>query len=269
MDRVTEALQRARSLPAMTPAPLPQAAAQRDARAHRAQRVSSLFQLDGGIAQLDGAKEVQPHAPAPHRLLAANVIAFDKSEPRTRAYDVLRNHLLGLVKADIPQVVAVTAPTPGCGVTVTCANLAFSIARARKQTIVVIDLKPKAKAGGLAEVLSLPRVKAAADSTIVDRVRRVRAGGAVVNMLTPPDNADIPAFVDMVKRDLRPDVLLLDTPPLLVGDEAAQILPVADLVLLVVAVGQSSVSELETCKSFLPAGAKLQVLMNKARPHGM
>ena len=88
-------------------------------------------------------------------------------------------------------------------------------------------------------------------------------------MLTPPDDADIPAFVDMVKRDLRPDVLLLDTPPLLVGDDAAQILPVADLVLLVVAVGQSSVSELETCKSFLPASAKLQVLMNKARPHGM
>ncbi|WP_062226272.1 P-loop NTPase family protein [Aureimonas frigidaquae] len=273
MDRVTEALQRARSAsPVAAPsAPAPIASTQRDQRdprATRAQRVSGLFQVDAGaIAALDVNNDGPAFSLSSHKLLAENVVAFDKADPRTRAFDILRNHMLGLLKADLPQVVAVTAPTRGCGVTTMTANLAFSLARSRKQSAVVIDLRHGTHS--LCDTLGLPRVKADDGGALVDRIRRARAGGAVVNLITPPAGVDVVSFVETVKRELRPDILFLDMPPMLEGDEAAPILPLADLVLMVLAVGRTSVQELETCKNFLPSTARMQVVMNKARPHGM
>ena len=169
MDRVTEALQRARSLPAMTPAPLPQAAAQRDARAHRAQRVSSLFQLDGGIAQLDGAKEG----------FSAGVLDLDVRGRVLHQADLTRTpsgFLLDLPAADAAperrrgRYVLVTAITPtplGEGKTATSVSLAQGMARTGRSTMLTLrqpslrptsGIKGGAAGGGYSQVIPMDKL---------------------------------------------------------------------------------------------------------------
>ncbi|KAA0970576.1 CpsD/CapB family tyrosine-protein kinase [Aureimonas fodinaquatilis] len=265
MDRVTEALHRARSLSPMTAPPANQA---REQRTGRSLRVAGLFQRDGVLALAEADPANPPYKPAPALLSANHIAAFDKTDPQTRGFDILRSHVTNIMAADGTQTIAVTAPTTECGVSMVAANLAFSLARLKTLTVLMVEFKPRH--GGFSGLFGLPRQAPDEGAVgLMGHVRRIQAGAHVINLLSAPHDVDPSEFVERVKRELRPDILLLDLPPMLAGDDAVHMLPLADLILLVLAVGRSTVTELEACKTFLPANSQTQVVMNRARPHGM
>lgn len=225
--------------------------------------------LDPGLTQ-EGPSE----RPSEQALKDARVVAFDPQDPLTRTFDLLRNRVLGEMPATGSHVIAVAAPTTGCGVSVTAANLAFSVARLRNSTVVLADMNvPSPMAGHLAFRDTRSGHNPAAG------LRRVEAGGCSV--LTSPAGelllslrrqASLPAlasaWLTQVKRAFEPVVVILDLPPLLHGDDGMPIAVNADAVALVLGVGKSTVADLDACRSSLPE-SRCHVVLNKARRHGL
>src|SRR5580704_3276372 len=73
-------------------------------------------------------------------LESKRIIAYDKNDKRSRAFDMLRTQVLRTMDIKGWKILAVTSPTPGCGKTFTAVNLAFSIARRSERQVLLADL---------------------------------------------------------------------------------------------------------------------------------
>ena len=69
-----------------------------------------------------------------------------------------------------------------------------------------------------------------------------------------------------VLRDLKQgyQIVVLDLPPLLTGDDVLRTLPEIDCVLLVAAAGLSKTSEIEECMRHLESSHLVRLVLNKA-----
>ena len=73
------------------------------------------------------------------------------------------------------------------------------------------------------------------------------------------------ALLQLIRRELPSHVVILDTPPMLATDDFLSVLPEVDCVLLVGAVGMSTVSDIEHCKGHLQSANIVRVVLNKVR----
>lgn len=204
------------------------------------------------------------------------IVAFRANHRVTRAFDMLRNQLAHQ-HADISKpIVAVTAPSPGCGTSVTAINLAFSFARLSTRPVLLVDANLTAPASerllGLAPLPSRSRSAPGNQHIVVD------ASGAQINLLRPyaarsaPGTLasdEIAADIIRVRQALMPSVVILDLAALLHCDTAVQLLALADSTVLVVASNQTTRSEFEVSQTFFSQDKKVQVVLNKARRHGL
>jgi Mrp family chromosome partitioning ATPase len=67
------------------------------------------------------------------------------------------------------------------------------------------------------------------------------------------------------KRDYQSRIVIIDLPPILTSDDVIAILPQVDCVLLVAAVGNSTVAEIEECGRHLQSAEVVKVVVNKVR----
>lgn len=275
MERVTEALQRARAELAGESAPLRPVTPLRDAGP------DSRSRQDGGVAghfRRDAAGSplaADPRFPLVRLDEAAleqnRVVANDSSSPLTRYYDMLRNQLLSN-KEGMVGTIAVTSPTAGCGVTVTAINLAFSLARMRTTNVLLVDANPS-DAGVAAKLRLWDRLTT---SDAPDGIIRAEAGEVCVYIVTAPgtagevvDHHRLSELVESARKAVRPALVVLDLPPMLANDETIPSALDADRLVLVLAVGESTVADLEACKTFLGSKAGVQVVLNKTRWHDL
>lgn len=276
MERVTEALQRARAELAGDSAPLRPVTSLRDAGS------DGRSKQDGGVAghfRRDAAGSplvADPRFPLVRLDEAAleqnRVVANDSSSPLTRYYDMLRNQLLNNVKDGMVGTIAVTSPTAGCGVTVTAINLAFSLARMRTTNVLLVDANPSD--AGVAAKLRLWDELTPSDAP--DGIIRAEAGEVCVYVVTAPgvagevvDHHRLSELVESARKAVRPALVVLDLPPMLANDETIPSALDADRLVLVLAVGESTVPDLEACKTFLGSKAGVQVVLNKTRWHDL
>ncbi|MGH9085909.1 MAG: AAA family ATPase [Acidimicrobiales bacterium] len=146
-----------------------------------------------------------------------------------------------------PQVILVTSPAPGDGKTTTVANLAACFAEAGRQVLVLgcdfrrpevhryfdLDNRP-----GIADVLVDGRRDLAGiiRSTHVPGVS-VAPSGSSLRSFGDVANAGR-ALVEEARR--LADVVLIDTPPILATNDATELIPAADAVVVVARVGRTS-----------------------------
>jgi Mrp family chromosome partitioning ATPase len=205
------------------------------------------------------------------------IIAHDRDDPRSRAFDVLRTQVLQSMDMRSWRLLAVTSPTAGCGKTVTAVNLALSIARHPDRSVMLVDLdlqKPQ-----VADTLGLPK-----DHGLVDVLaRRVTLTAATINaQIGPyqlpvlPCEKSVPnssewmasRAVSDVLQDLKSGpvtrIIVIDLPPLLAGDNVMSLLPHVDCVLFVTAVGVSKTAEIKECNKHLQSASVVRVVVNKA-----
>src|SRR5260221_12343545 len=79
-------------------------------------------------------------------LESMRIVSHNKDDLRARSFDMLRTQVLQSMDPNGWQFLAVTAPTAGCGKTVTSCNLALSIARLPEWSFLLVDfdmLNPK------------------------------------------------------------------------------------------------------------------------------
>ena len=208
-------------------------------------------------------------------LQSQRIVAYDGNDLRSRSFDMLRTEILRSMDLKGWKTLAVTSPTPGCGKTLTAINLALSTARQPDRQVFLADLdlrKPQVAAClGLKcreGVLGVIEGRIEADSAII----RARAGASRLEVLpTAPTSNSSDLVGSSAMRMLLQDIAgpgqsritFLDLPPLLTSHDVISILPQVDCVLLVAAVGTSTVSEIEECNKHLESTDLVRFVLNK------
>ncbi len=222
--------------------------------------------------RFDGAFELN----AAH-LQSKRIIAHNFMDPRSVAFDMLRTQVLQSMDSKEWRVIGITSPSPGCGKTVTAVNLALSIARLPERSVFLIDLdfrKPQ-----VANTLGLsPRygVISVLDgrSALNDAITHSRIGDFQLMVLpvesrvrSPSDRMASSAMSGMltqIQADYRSQIIILDLPPILSSDDVLAVLPRLDCVLLVTAVGTTTVTEIKESGNHLHSTELVKVVLNKA-----
>jgi len=207
-----------------------------------------------------------------HRIVAHNVL-----DPRSKAFDVLRTQVLQVMDQKNWQFLAVTSPTEGCGKTVTAINLALSIARQPQRSALLVDLDLQRPA--VADYLGIKTsrgVQAILEgrTMLLDSVMRTLADSCELSVLLAEAptvhsseliaSRNMDTLLQEIKRDYRSQTVIFDMPPLLQGDEVLSLLPKIDAVLLVTAVGVSTLHEIKECHRYLQATEVIRIVLNKS-----
>ncbi len=209
-------------------------------------------------------------------LQSRRIIAYDGRDPRTRAFDILRTEVLRSMDLKGWRSVAVTSPTPGCGKTLTAVNLALSAARQAERRVRLVDLdlrKPQVAttlglncAQGVLSVLrgEIDVEEAIIEAGLASSQLELLPTAASPNSSDLVGSAEMKNFLQAVSAHEQSRIVIFDLPPLLTGHDVISVLPQVDCVLLVAAVGTSTVSEIERCGKYLQAAELVRFVLNKA-----
>lgn len=192
-------------------------------------------------------------------------IMFVKAGPSAAAKHREAATLLG--EAHTPampdlQVVLVTSPGPGEGKTTSVANLAASFAEAGQSVLVLsFDLRGprihkllgvnERRSRGLVDVLrggyGAPSIRDIVRPTSIPNVTLLPAG-------EPNDNpagllANAPDVIRAARR--MADIVIIDTPPLLAANDAAELVPTADIVVVVARAGRTTTESADRASEVL------------------
>ncbi len=196
--------------------------------------------------------------------LSQLVILSDSRSGGAEAYRTLRTNLLFSSAIQSLRTLVVTSSGPKEGKSTTAANLAVAFAQQGKQVILVeCDLrKPRvhklfevAQDPGLTNVLlgQVP-VESALHETRVPGLRVLTCGPVPPNPVELLGSEQFKALLAAVDADM----IVLDTPPLLVASDAAVLGRLADGVILVVRAGSTQRAALQDCaQQLLAIGARV------------
>jgi protein-tyrosine kinase len=265
MEHIRQAVELAKASGIAPPPPRDQAGA---ALATRQPELSaSRPGLSGHFKEIELSRE---------HLEKCRLIAHNAADPRSSAFDMLRTQVLQAMDQRNWQFLAVTAPTAGCGKTVTAANLALSIARQPERSVLLVDLdlhRPQvANSLGIKcqhGLLSVLDGRAAlTDAMIQARIDSLRflvlpAEAPTLGSSELIASRAMSSLLQAIKKEHRAQTVIFDMPPMLSSDDVISLLPQIDCVLLVAAVGTSTVSEIKQCSRHLQTAEVVRLVLNK------
>jgi len=72
-------------------------------------------------------------------------------------------------------------------------------------------------------------------------------------------------FFQQIRREFPSQIVIVDLPPMLYGDGVISILAHVDCVLLVAAIGTSTLPEIQECRKYLQTAEMVRLVLNKSR----
>ncbi len=211
-------------------------------------------------------------------LEANRIVAHNKNDLRGSSYNLLRTQIVRKMRDNGWRTLAVVSPTAGSGKTVVSINLALSISQQADQTALLADLdlrKPKiATYLGITPTTSLGDVlEAKAD------LSEAMVNPGIPRLVVLPNSRSLPnasallmgshvqGLVTELRDRYRSRLVIFDLPPLLATDDALAFMPYVDCVLMVVADGMTTASELEASVRLLNATPLIGTVLNKSNTH--
>lgn len=205
------------------------------------------------------------------------IIAGMDAGPEIDAYRILRTRVLREMDLNKWRVLAITSPAPKVGKSLTCINLALSIAMDVSRTVLLIDADlrqprlhryfslPK-QHGGLADYLGsdIP-LEPCLVHPDVGRVTLLPAGRPLRNSSEMLASPKMQRLIQEVKHRYAERIVIFDLPPLLASDDALAFLPQVDAALLIVEDGKTTADELQRCTELLGDTPLIGTVLNKAR----
>ena len=205
------------------------------------------------------------------------IVGHNVTDPRSKSFDILRTQILQAMDQKNWQFLAITSPTEGCGKTVTAINLALSIARKPERSALLIDIDlQRPSVAGYLGIKSRNGVHGVLEGRTALADAIIRAQVDSCELLVLPAEAptvrsselmsspNMGAMLQDIKRSFKSRTVIFDMPPLLQGDEVLATLPRIDCVLLVTAVGVSTLHEIKECNRHLQASEVIRLVLNKS-----
>ncbi|WP_339764590.1 CpsD/CapB family tyrosine-protein kinase [uncultured Sulfitobacter sp.] len=221
---------------------------------------------------------LHPCTPDPDHLSSHRVFAHS-SGIDAMPYDMLRTRLIRHMRANGWRRVAITSPTAQCGKSTVALNLALSLQRLRDCHSIVLEMDMRRPS--LADMLgTAPPVDLAhflrGDRPFGSAALRVGDNLAIATNNAPaPDAAPIlasrylPLALGDIQQNYAPDIMILDTPPMLQSHDMMAIASHVDCVLVVAAAEVTTTKEIDQCERELSGQAEmLGVILNKCRHQG-
>ena len=191
-------------------------------------------------------------------------------------YDMLRSRMLRLMKEHDWKTVAITSPNQACGKTTVCVNLALSLARQHDLRVLVLDLDLRRPAmhkilghkpnHSFWEVLT---GEVEAKDQLVRYGDNVAFGLNQKGIRNPSELLQSRRTTSALKKiydQYKPDLVLIDMPPMLASDENVGFLPNLHCGLLIGAADSTTMQQLDICEKELAELTNvLGVVLNKTR----
>ena len=203
------------------------------------------------------------------------IVAQSKSDMNSYSFDSLRTQILQKMEENNWRTIAVVSPTPQSGKTLVSINLAISIAHQPQKTAILVDFdlrRPKvASYLGIHTEKSMNEYlqdKAPLKDVMVnpgiDRLVIVPTMKPVLKSAETLSSKKVTDLITELRDRYDSRIVIFDCPPVLNSDDAMVLLPQVDCILLVIANGMSTQSEIEETLHHLPKDNLLGVVLNKA-----
>jgi capsular exopolysaccharide synthesis family protein len=209
------------------------------------------------------------------RLQDQRIVATAEHDPAAAAYKVLRTHVLQRMRVNRWKTLAITSPAEGNGKTVTAINLAISLARDVKQTVLLVDLDLRRPS--IARCFFDKPVPGLSDYITEDRpLAELLINPGIERLVILPGHHSFthssevlssPKMIELVTelRDRYPDRLVLfDMPPVLSSDDVIAFMPYVDAIMLVVEEGRTTSEQLTAAYDLLDGDKILGTVLNKS-----
>lgn len=218
--------------------------------------------------------ELTPFKPRLDLMARNRIVTFDQKDKAHVPFDMMRTQVLSACRKNDWKVVGITSPTPACGKTVTAINLGFSFARQKDTHTVLMDVdlrKPMvAENLGISTTHSMGRFLSG-DEDVQDHFLSYGETLAIgTNNRRSLHSAEIlqdskaTEAMDYMHKTLRPDVVIVDMPPMLATDDVIAFLPNVDAMLLVAAAGTTIMKDIDDCERELSERTNVMgVVLNK------
>lgn len=220
-------------------------------------------------AALSGFDPKQSH------LERKRIVAY-QTGPDAVPYDVLRTRLLHQMRTNNWKRVAITSPNAAAGKTMTCVNLAFSLARQPDQKTMLIELDlRKPSMAPLLGIKTPNQFSNALSGKEIPQDHILRYGknlAFAVNQTTARNPAELlqsstaRKVLDEIEALYMPDIMIFDMPPIFASDDTMAFLDQVDCALLIGEAEKTTIEEIDKCEQELAARTNvLGVMLNKCR----
>lgn len=263
MEKLQEALQKARARRSGGPVSSPNLANPAQSPAPRATSV------DQAWAALD------PLTPNRDTLIKNRIVAYDAGADATH-FDILRTKVLLQMRKNGWKRLAITSPTSACGKTTTACNLAVGLSRQPDMRTMLLELDLRRP-----NVANLVGQKPQRDITsmltgqisFADQAIRVRDNVAISmarRASTDPTKYLLSQQTEdtlrQIEQTYKPDIMIFDLPPLLLSDDTRAFLNNVDCALMVARAERSSINQIDTCEREIAEHTNmLGVVLNQCR----
>lgn len=190
-------------------------------------------------------------------------------------FDSLRTQVLQKMEENNWKTLAIVSPTPESGKTLTSINLAISIAHQPQKTVVLVDFdlrRPRvAKYLGINKNVSMNEyienkveLKDIIVNPSIQRLVILPTMRSITRSSDALSSSKVEELIKELKERYESRIVIFDLPPVLNSDDAMVLLPHIDCVLMVVANGVSTPSEIEDALHLMPKDNLLGIVYNKA-----
>lgn len=227
------------------------------------------------VAQIDW-RSIPEARLDPKMLHEARIAGLAGQPELMKVFDSLQTRLLRLTEQNDWTRIALTAPTSGCGTTTFALNLAFALARTTGVRVLLVDMHLARPMIGRRLGLSSGRNLSSgrpADPVSTEALRRLGENLVIAARPTPIEHeASIrpdlffAKLLDRLGQTWRPDIVVLDLPPLLESEDAHVLLPLADAALLIASAERTTAPEIEESARLITASTSyLGTALNKSK----
>lgn len=212
----------------------------------------------------------------PKTLEANRIIAWNKRDPRTPAFDILRTKVLRAMKSRGWSTLAVTSPTESCGKTTVAINLALSLAHQMPSEVVLVDfdlrrpqigaylgIEPTGNLSGFLEGHGHLKTHLVTAGEV--QLSVVSNQGASQNATELLGRARVEQIIGDPRRERSGHIGIFDLPPLLATDDALAILPRIDCALVVVGERRTRKGDISEALNLLSGTSVIGVVLNQSR----
>ena len=196
--------------------------------------------------------------------------------PEAEHYKILRTNIQHRTRENNWNTIMVTSVQPGEGKTLTCINLAISMAKEFNQTVFLVDcdfrrqkihkyLNYSFEKGIVDYLLNGNPLKDLIVWPNIEKLTLISGGKTISDSTELLGSPKMKALVQEIKTRYDDRYVLFDVPPILSGADAITFAPMVDCILMVVEEGRTQIQDVKRSLEMIPKEKFLGFVLNRRK----